>query len=177
MRLHVTTLLLATALTGCQDREPIAAPIFAATAPPAPAMQRVAFLSVSSLTPDAGSMVVVEGNIGDGESSSIASFVVRLAYDATALHFVREVQLPGMMRVVNPQGKEIIVAAASGSGSSDSRLFAVEFLVDDPVGLASLVMTLNEVNDREFNSQLALITSSPILVFDKRLAALPSSPR
>lgn len=177
MRFQLTTLVLAMALVGCQeDREPIAAPVVATQPAPA-AAQRVAFLSVSSLMPDTGSTIVVAGNVGSGESSSIASFVVRLAYDATALHYVREVQLPGMMRVVNPREIEIIVAAASGSGSSDGRLFAVEFRVDDPAGLSSLVLVLNEVNDREFNSQLSSITQSSTLVLDKKLTAGRSTPR
>ena len=169
MRLRLIALVLSTALIGCQDREPIAAPIAPQAPAPAATLQRVAYISVSDLNPDAGSTIVVVGNVGVSDSLSVASFVARLAYDPTTLHYLDEVQLPDMMRVVNPQEKQITVAAASATGSSDGRLFKVRFRVDNPAGLASLGLSLDEMNDRQFNSQLSTLTFSPALHLDRSL--------
>lgn len=167
MRYSLTTLVLAIALMGCQDRERPAALTAPSTTPAA--MPRVAYLSVSDLTPAVGSTIIVTGNIGAGDSDAIASFKVRLAFDAKALHYLGDVELPGMMRVVNPQPAEIVVAGASGEGSADGRLFAMNFRVDDAAGLKSLVLAVDELNDTKFNSRLPSLKQDSRLQLDRKL--------
>jgi hypothetical protein len=168
---HAKTLVsLATLamLVACRDVAPVA-PKPTAAAPSAVA-QRVAYLSVSDLTPEPGAIVVVGARVGVGDSLSLASFRVRLSYDRDALHFVDEVPLPGMMRVVNPQPDQIIVVGASGEESSDGRLFAVRFRVDDAAGLETLALLVDELNDRSFVSRVGVLKQSPRLVLDRKLA-------
>jgi hypothetical protein len=172
MRHHLTALVLTIALTGCQDRDPSVAPVAPATGP-AP-MQRVAYLSVSDLAPEVGSTIIVAANVGVGDSLAIASFKVRLAYDAKALYYLGDVELPGMMRVVNPQASEIIVAGASGSGSADGRLFAMKFRVDDATGLKSLALSVDELNDTNFNNRLPSLKQDSRLQLERKLAGVRS---
>jgi hypothetical protein len=168
----LTALVLTIALTGCQDRELNVAPAAPATGP-AP-MQRVAYLSVSDLAPEVGSTIIVAGNVGVGDSLAIASFKVRLAYDSKALYYLGDVELPGMMRVVNPQVSEIIVAGASGSGSADGRLFAMKFRVDDATGLKSLALSVDELNDTNFNNRLPSLKHDSRLQLERKLAGVRS---
>lgn len=166
MRYPLTALVLTIALTGCQDRERPVAPTAPGTAPAT--LQRVAYLSVSDLAPEAGSTIVVTGNIGAGDSLAIASFKVRVAYDAKALHYLGDVELPGMMRVVNAQDAEIVVAGASGNGSADGRLFAMRFRVDEAAGLKSLALSIDELNDTDFKSRLPSLKQDPRLQLDRK---------
>ena len=167
MRNPLTVLILTMALTACQDRERPVAPTAPSTAPAS--MQRIAYLSVSDLTPAVGSTITVTGNIGAGDSLAIASFKVRLAYNAKALHYLGDIELPGMMRVVNPQPAEIVVAGASGEGSADGRLFAMNFRVDDAAGLTSLALAVDELNDTNFNSRLPSLKQDSRLQLDRKL--------
>lgn len=169
MRHSLTALVLAIALTGCQDRDQTLAPTAPSPAPPA--LQRVAYLSVSDLAPRVGSTIIVTANIGAGDSVAIASFKVRLAYDAKTLHYLGDFELPGMMRVVNPQDAEIIVAGASGSGSADGRLFAMRFRVNDAAGLKSLALAVDELNDTNFNSRLPSLRQDPRLQLERKSVA------
>src|SRR5436305_19820 len=129
MRLRFTTLLLATMFAGCRDRNAVEA---AASAAPAAIPRGAVYLGVSSLIPDSGSTIVVTASVGAGDTVSIGSFKVRIAYDAASLEYLGDVDVPGMMRAVNPRESEITVAGASGSGSFDGRLFAMTFRVDRP---------------------------------------------
>ncbi len=140
-------------------------------------LQRVAYLSVSDLAPTVGSTVVVAANAGSGDTLAIASFKVRLAYDARALHYLGDIELPGMMRVVNPQGVEIIVAGASGSGSADGRLFAMKFRVVDAIGLKSLALSVDELNDTNFNSKLPSLKYDSRLQLERKLVSVRSIAR
>lgn len=170
MRYPLTALVVTVALTGCLDRERPIAPTAPATSP---AMSpRVAYLSVSDLAPVAGSTIIVTGNVGAGDSLAIASFKVRVAYDAKALHYLGDVELPGIMRVVNPQQAEIVVAGASGEGSADGRLFAMKFRVDDATGLKSLALAVDELNDTNFNNRLPTLSQDPRLQLDRNLVRI-----
>lgn len=172
MRCLLTTFALMVGLSGCDRRERFAAPDSMPSAP-APVAQRVAYISVSDLSPDIGSTIVVAGNVRIGDSLSFSSFRVRLGYDARGLTFLDEVVLPGMMRVVNPQDREVVVAGASSEGSADGKLFALRFRVEDPAALGSLVLMVDELNDRDYTSQVAALTRSSRLLLDKKL--LPGS--
>ncbi len=102
---------------------------------------------------------------------------MRLAYDARALHYLGDIELPGMMRVVNPQGVEIIVAGASGSGSADGRLFAMKFRVVDAIGLKSLALSVDELNDTNFNSKLPSLKYDSRLQLERKLVSVRSIAR
>jgi len=169
MRLQLTTLILATALVGCRDQLPVEAPVAASAAAAMP--HHVAFLGVSDLVPEVGSTIIVTASIGVGDSLSMASFKVRLAYDAKSLHYLGDVELPGMMRVVNPGEYEIVVAGASGEGSIDGRLFAMKFRVDGAAGLKSLMLSVDELNDTNFTNQLPSLKQDSRLQLDRRSIA------
>lgn len=154
---------------GCDRRDRLAAPDTAGTIPPKPYPQRVAYLSVSDLAPQPGATVLVGGTLGVGDTISLGSFRVRLKYDATRLTYVGDVTLPGMFRVVNPTRGEVIIVGASSESSSDGRLFALRFRVEDPAGLESLLLRIDELNDGEFNSQMQTVTRSSRLILDRGL--------
>jgi hypothetical protein len=124
----------------------------------------------------AASTIVVTGNVDVGDSLSLASYKVRLAYDQRALYLIGAIDVPGMMRVVNAHGSEITVAGASGSGSTDGRLFAMEFRVDDPAGLESLALYVDELNDVNFNSGLATVKRESRLRLERKLTGGHVSP-
>jgi hypothetical protein len=174
MRHSLTVVALCAVLGGCRDQEMAAPPKTPATTPTGSA--RTAFLSVSNLTPTVGSTIVVAGKVDVGDSLPVASFKVRLDYDQRALYYLGAVDLPGMMRVVNAQGSEIVVAGASGSGSNDGRLFAMEFRVDDPAGLESLALFVDELNDVNFNSGLSSLKKESRLRLDRKLTGGHVSP-
>lgn len=154
---------------GCERRDRLAAPDSASTIPPKAQPQRVAYLSVSDLAPEPGATVLVAGTLGVGDTISLGSYRVRLAYDTTRLTYVGEVTLPGMFRVVNPTRGEVVVVGASSETSSDGKLFALRFRVDDPAGLHSLLLRIDELNDGKFSSQMQTVTRSSRLVLDRGL--------
>jgi hypothetical protein len=171
MRVSLVTLALATVLTACRDREPAAAPE-PIEAPSNNELARVVHLTVSDINPLAGSTIVIAGNIGRDDSLSIASFRARLGYDGKALVYLGEAELPGMMRVVNPQANEIIVVGATAQPATDGRLFAIRFRVVDPRGLETLLLSVDELNDARFASQLASLTPSSRLQLDQKLGVM-----
>lgn len=165
--LFATVLLCA--LAGCERQDRLANPDSAVTTTPAPE-ERTAFLSVSDLSPDNGGTVIVAGSVAIGDSTSLGSFRVRLAYDTATLAYVDEVPLPGMMRVVNPTPGEIIVVGATSGTSADGRLFALRFHVRDANGLASLALHVDEMNDGSFTNQAPTVRRASRLVLDRALA-------
>ncbi|MEO5568626.1 MAG: hypothetical protein ABIR92_09045 [Gemmatimonadaceae bacterium] len=154
---------------GCERRDRLAAPDSASAVPPKAQPQRVAYLSVSDLAPEPGATVLVAGTLGVGDTISLGSYRVRLAYDTTRLTYVGEVTLPGMFRVVNPKHGAVIVVGASPESSSDGRLFTLRFRVDDAAGLESLLLHIDELNDGQFSSQMQTVTRSSRLVLDRGL--------
>lgn len=154
---------------GCERRDRLAAPDSASAVPPRGQPQRVAYISVSDLAPEPGTTVLVAGTLGIGDTISLGSYRVRLAYDTTRLTYAGEVTLPGMFRVVNPTSGEIIVVGASSGSSSDGKLFALRFRVDDPAGLESLLLRIDELNDGQFSNQMQTVTRSSRLVLDRGL--------
>lgn len=167
MRLGAFTVLFGVvAVAGCQDRAPVAAP--PVVQPPAAPEQRVASLRVSDLWPSVGDTVVVTGIVAVGDSMSVASFRVRLRYNARLLRYVDEVDLPGMLRVVNPRSSEVVVAGASGTASPDGRLFSLRFRVDEAGALESLSLAVDELNNSEFISQLSMLRRSSQLLLDRK---------
>jgi hypothetical protein len=155
-------------VAACDRRDRLAAPDSSAVAPTSP-NERSAYLSVSELSPARGDTIIVAGSIALGKSIALGSFRVRLGYDDTSFEYLDEVSLPGMMRVVNPQPGEVIVAGATSGASSDGRLFAFRFRVRDPRGLESLSLGVDEMNDGGFVYQASAVTRSSRLVLDRAL--------
>jgi len=168
--------LAAAALTGCRDHQPITAPVIPQAAPDAGA-PHTAYISVSNLSPEPGSTIVVSANVRLDEAFTVASFVARIDYDPTALYFMEEVAGADMMHVLNAQEKQITVAAASAQGSSSGVLFRLRFRVDKPAGLASLALAVSELNDPQFKSQLSSVTLARSLRLDQSLAPIRKTPR
>lgn len=165
----VFAIALLGAVTGCERQDRLSNPDSTVAAPSAPE-EGTAFLSVSDLSPKDGGSVTVAGSIALGDSTSLGSFRVRLAYDTTLLAYLEEVPLPGMMRVVNPTPGEIIVVGATSGTSSDGRLFALRFRVRDAGGLASLALHVDEMNDGSFTNQAPTVRRASRLVLDRALA-------
>jgi hypothetical protein len=176
-RLPVSFIALVLLAVGCDRRDRLAAPdsTNAPTTPTAPT--RSAYLSVSSLSPEAGDDVVIAATLTVDSDLSLGSFRVRLGYDSMMLHFVEEIPGADMMRVVNPQAGEVTVVGASSASSNDGRLFALRFRVDHPAGLNSLVLKLDELNDAAFLDQKLTVTRSSRLLLDTTLATGKSVPR
>lgn len=162
-------LSLATALLlaiGCDRRPPVAG-IDTVRSAPAPRPQRGIYLSVSSLAPRAGDTIVVAATLAE-DSISLGSFRVRLAYDRTRMEFAGDAPVGGL-RVVNPARDEIIVAGASGS-TPEHRLFELRFRVDDPTGLQSLLLRIDELNDASFANRAQQVAQPAALVLEPSLA-------
>jgi hypothetical protein len=178
MKILAALLVTVVAIAGCRDRDrvwPVDTVPSVTPLPPAPV--RSAYLSVSDLQPEPGGTVVVGGTVSVGTGFSLGSFRVRLAYDSTRLSYIDELTSPGMLRVVNPQPGEIVVAGASSSASEDGRLFTLRFRVDDRVGLNSLLLHVDEMNDGSFTSLVTTVTRSSRLVLDPSLRPGKEIPR
>ena len=128
------------------------------------------------MTPEAGAIIVVTGTLKVSDSLSLGSFRVRLGFDSTKLRFIEEIPGPGMMRVVNPLAGDVIVVGASSSPSTDGKLFAFRMRADDPAGIGSLILRIDELNDIAFRDQRPTVTHAAAIVHDRALARL-ASPR
>ena len=157
---------------GCDRRDRLASPDSSSVvqAPPIPA--RSVYLTVSELSPRPGATIVVTATLKVSDSLSLGSFRVRLGYDSTKLRFLEEIPGADMMRVVNPQSGDVIVVGASPNPSRDGRLFVFRFQVDDPAGINSLVLRVDELNDTDFNDQRATVRNAAIILQDRSLSRL-----
>ena len=165
-------ILVLAAVAGCDRRDRFAAPD-SSSAPETPRLpERAAYLSVSDMTPEAGAVIVVAGTLKVSDSLSLGSFRVRLGFDSTKLRFIEEISGPDMMRVVNPQAGDVIVVGASSSPSTDGKLFAFRMRVDDPAGIGSLILRIDELNDIAFRDQRPTVTHAASIVHDRSLAKL-----
>jgi hypothetical protein len=170
MRLRLMMSSMALVLIGCRDQQPATAPIIPSP-PPNVAAPHSAYLSISDLTPEPGSVVVVAAKVRLDDAFAVASFVAQLGYDASALTYLGEEPGSEMMHVVNAQAKQITVAAASAEGSSSGVLFALRFRVEKAGGVGSLALSLSELNDAQYHSQVAALKMSPSLSLDRTLAS------
>ncbi len=176
MKRPLALILALVFMSGCDRRDRFAGPDSSSVPeiPPVPA--RAAYLSISDMAPEAGAVVVVAGTLKVGDSLSLGSFRVRLSFDSTKLRFIDDISGQDMMRVVNPLAGDIVIVGASSSASSDGRLFALRMRVDDPAGISSLVLRIDEMNDVAFTDQRATITNAAAIVHDRSLMKL-ASPR
>jgi hypothetical protein len=172
MKAALRLALLIVVAAACDRRDRLAAPDTSGipTSPVAP--DGSAYLTVSDLTPPVGASIVVAGTLRVGDSLSLGSYRVRLGFDSTRLHFLEDVTNPDMLRVVNPRADEVVIVGASTKASADGRLFALRFRVDDPAGVNSLVLRIDELNDGEFRNRKDLVMSASTLFVDRSLARL-----
>lgn len=126
------------------------------TAPPAPISGTVAYLTVSDPSAVAGSTVTVTATARQAAGlAEVGAFSASLAYDASGLTFVNEHALTGGgMRAVNARGGKVFAAGASSEGFAQGQLFAVTFKVVNPAALASLALTVSELNGTDFGNRL-----------------------
>jgi hypothetical protein len=156
MKRLLLVLAVTAALGACRDRD-TAAPADTSSPVP-PEMHGAVYLGVSDMSPKVGDTIVVTANVGVDDSLSVASFVTRLDFDARGIAYVGEVQLPGMLRVVNPRTGEVTVAGASAQASAQNGvLFALRFRIDDPQAMRSFALTVDELNDSNYTSQLSAL--------------------
>lgn len=178
MKRALALALVFIAAVGCDPRDRFAAPD-STSAPETPVIpERGAYLSVSDMSPEAGADIIVTGTLKVNDKLTLGSFRVRLGFDSTKLHFLEEIPSPDMMRVVNPRPGDVIVVGASSTPSADGKLFAFRLRVDDPAGINSLVLRIDELNDTAFRDQRATVTQAAALVHDRSLASLiaPKAP-
>lgn len=125
------------------------------TAPPIPTSGTVAYLTVSDPNAVVGSTVTVTATAHQAAGlSQVGAFSAALAYDASGLTFVGEQALPGGMRAVNARDGRVFAAGASSEGFAQGQLFAVTFTVVNPAALASLALTVSELNGTDFGNRL-----------------------
>jgi hypothetical protein len=171
-RIFVVALALVLSLAGCDRRDEFAAPDSSSAPHPPAVTQGSAYLSVSELSPARGATIVVIGTVKISDTLSLGSFRVRLGFDSTKLQFIEEIPDADMMRVVNPKADEVIVVGASSQPSSAGRLFAFRMRVDDPAGINSLMLFVDELNDAAFRDQRLSVRRAALLVHDRSLARL-----
>lgn len=174
---RTSLLVLVALLAGCESRDRLAQPDTPRGRPTPAVPEQSAYLSVSDLSPAAGGSIVVAGTVGAGGGLTLGSFRVRIGYDSTKLHFIDELPASGIMRVVNPTVGDIVVVGAASGQSVDSTLFVLRFRVDDPAGINSLVLRIDELNDGQFKDRKETITRASSLVLDPSLAgrSMPTS--
>ncbi len=123
--------------------------------PPPPETGSVVYLTMSSEDPRPGSVVTVTAHAAAVSGvKAIGSFAAHLRYDPAGLVFVAESKLPTGLRALNPQPGYVRAAGAAVEGFRDGRLFAVTFKVNDPSALASMELTLTEMNGTDFANRL-----------------------
>ena len=125
------------------------------TPPETDGSSSVVYLKVSDEAPGVGSTITVTANVVRARGAqAVGSFAGHLRYDASGLTFVGESRLPTGMRAFNPQPGHIRVAGAAAEGFRDGRLFAVTFKVNDLRALATIELTLDELNGTGFGNRL-----------------------
>ena len=145
------SLVLVAGVVACDDSRDAGS----LTAPPAPTSGTVAYLTVSDPNAAAGSTVTVTATAQQAAGlSQVGAFSASLAYDASGLTFVSERALTGGMRAVNARDGRVFAAGASSEGFAQGELFAVTFKVVNPASLASLALTVNELNGTDFSNRL-----------------------
>ena len=125
------------------------------TAPPVPKAGTVAYLTVSDPNAAAGSTVTVTATAQQAAGlAQVGAFNASITYDAAGLTFVSEQALGAGMRAVNARGGKVFAAGASSEGFAQGQLFAVTFKVVNPAALASLALTVSELNGTDFGNRL-----------------------
>ena len=110
---------------------------------------------MSDSNPGAGSTITVTAMVAPRAGlTAVGSFKAVLTYDSTGLTFLHESKLPTGMRALNPRPGHIIAAGAVAEGFQDRRLFAVTFGVQRPAALASIELSVEELNGTDFANQL-----------------------
>jgi hypothetical protein len=139
---------------------------------PAPARGPASFVTISDSTPSVDAVVVIAGNVVS--PGGVGAFRARLSYDTTALAFVDEVSIGGMLRVVNPRPNQIVVAGASATPAADPRLFALRFRVRRVDAFASVSFDVDELTDGAFVNRTRTLTPGQrgVVRFDRSLVTL-----
>jgi hypothetical protein len=170
MRLHPTfaRLLALAGLAACAElpTEP-AAP----DAPTAPVEGVLVYLSLSSLTPQAGDRVTIAVNaLRAVDAEAIGSFTLRVAYDTTALRLVAtELSKEGLV-MGNAARGVVTIAGASGDGFRATPLATLTMDVMRAGALSPLALSVDEMNATSFRDQRASTT------VDRRQYARPLTP-
>ena len=147
MRQFALTMLAVLAVGCSTDARPL-------TSPDRPAEGSVAYVQLSNASPAAGSTIIVAVRVnGAANVTKIGSFTARLRFDANALEYAGEAAMSGGMRMLKPAASEILAAGAAAGGFDDGVLFAAQFKVRDPAGLAALTLVDPELTGVSFGAQ------------------------
>ena len=92
----------------------------------------------------------------------LASMTARLAYDSTAMRFVREQSLDdGATRVVNPQPGVVRFAAIAPAGFAEGRVYTLRFSVVRSSGLRSFQLSTDEAHSVTQANLVPVLTRKP----------------
>ncbi|HEX3867579.1 MAG TPA: hypothetical protein VHV78_12540, partial [Gemmatimonadaceae bacterium] len=156
---------------GCQTlsepglTRPVVAPVSSTLGSP------VSFITASDSNARIGSTIVIAANVAPAsDGGGIAAFRARLGYDASALEYVAEVPVSGMMRALNSQPNEVIVAGATATPTTNPQLFALQFRVRASNALSGLTLVIDELSDAGYSSQLKFLTPLPLVRVDRSLS-------
>lgn len=118
-----------------------------------------AYVVVSNPNAPVGTEVQVSVRALRGRNvGPIGSFTIRLGYDSLGLAFLRSADgTQGMVMANGAQRGLLIAAGASAEGFRNDELLTATFRVSSAGGLASLALTVNELNSLEFQDQTKLI--------------------
>lgn len=140
-------------LTACSDeRKPLPfAPVDVAPT------EISAYIAVSNATPAPGEAVTVTVRARRGSAvGPIGSFTLRLDYDATRLRFVEAARAERGMVMANGTAAGVVRAAgASAEGFADDQLLSASFEVLEGSALATLALTVSELNSVKFEDHRA----------------------
>jgi hypothetical protein len=116
-----------------------------------------AYVSVSNPNAKVGDHVTVTVRALRGSAvGPIGSFTVRLAYDSTRLSFREAGRNAQGMVMTNAANRGVVVAAgASAEGFGSDELVSATFDVTATGALASLALTVSELNSLAFENQMS----------------------
>lgn len=119
-----------------------------------------AYVVVSNPNAPVGTEVQVSVRALRGKNvGPIGSFTIRLGFDSLGLAFLRSAEgMQGMVMANGAQRGLVIAAGASAEGFGNDELLNATFRVSSAAGLASLALTVNELNSLEFQDQTKLIS-------------------
>lgn len=164
---RLSLLAVAVASSACDDDRPNQLP----TAPLDVASDAVsAYVAVSNASPAVGSEVTVFVRARRGTAvGPIGSFTIRVAFDSVALQFKDAARSELGIVMANGASAGLVVAAgASATGFTSDELLSATFLVKAPNALASLRLTVNELNSVNFTSQTSSVQVARGLYRDAR---------
>ena len=165
-RIALATLPLLAAI-GCSEDRPSALP----SEPEVGANALATYIAVSDATPPPGSRFTVAVRTKRGSLvGPVGSFTLRLTFDASRMRFVEAARSDAGMVMANGATPGVLMAAgASATGFANDELLLATFDALAPDAVASLSMTVPELNSVAFENQRNRLVIAPTVRRDHRL--------